>query len=93
MSQICNSCIKNNKYLYTSYIIENIDIDEVDEMFEKYINIHNKKFVFYYIDCQFQIKFKNNIFAKIEINQHLNTDYINIKNYLLFYIDSCRYGN
>ena len=93
MSQICNSCIKNNKYLYTKYIIENINIDEVDDIFDKYINIHNQKFVFYYIDCQFQIKFKDNVFAKIEINQHFNTDYINIRNYLLFYIDSCRYGN
>ena len=93
MSQICDSCLKNNKYLYTSYIIENIDIDEVDEMFDKYNNIHNQKFVFYYIDCQFEIKFKDIIFAKIEINQHFNTDYINIKNYLLFYIDSCEYGN
>ena len=93
MTQICNSCLKNNKCLYTSYIIENIDIDEVDDIFDKYINIHNQKFVFYYIDCQFQIKFKDNIFAKIEINQHFNTDYINIKNYLFFYIDSCRYGN
>ena len=27
------------------------------------------------------------------MNQHFNTDYINIKNYLIFYIDSCRYGN
>ena len=93
MTQICNSCLKNNKLLYTTYIIENIDIDEIDEMFDKYINIQNKKFVFYYIDCLFQIKFKNNNFAKIEINQHFNTDYINIKNYLLFYIDSCVYGN
>ena len=93
MTLICNSCIKNNKCLYTSYIIENIDIDEVDEVFDKYIDIHNKNIVFYYIDCQFQIKFKNSIFAKIEINQHFNTDYINIKNYLLFYIDSCIYGN
>ena len=49
--------------------------------------------IFYYIDRQFQIKFKDNVFAKIEINQHFNTDYINIKNYLLFSIDSCRYGN
>ena len=55
MTQICNSCIKNNKCLYTSYIIENIDIDEVDDIFDKYINIHNENFVFYYIDCQFQI--------------------------------------
>ena len=93
MSQICNSCLENNKYLYTNYIIENIDIDEVDEMFDKYIKYHNQKLVFYYIDCRFQIKFKSNIFAKIEINQHSNTDYINIKNYLIFYKDSCRYGN
>ena len=93
MTQICNRCIKNNKCLYIRYKIENIDVDEVDDIFDKYINIHNQKFVFYCIDCQFQIEFKNNIFAKIEINQHFNTDYINIKNYLIFYIDSCRYGN
>ena len=35
MTQICNSCIKNNRCLYTSYIIENIDIDEIDDMFDK----------------------------------------------------------
>ena len=93
MTQICNSCLKSNKYLYTKYIIENIDLDEVDAIFDKYINIHNQKVIFYYIDCQFEIKFKDNVFAKKEINQHFNTDYINIKKYLLFYIDSCRYGN
>ena len=79
MTQICISCIKYNKCLYTSYIIENIDIDEVDKIFDKYIDIHNQKFVFYYIDCRFQIKFKDNFFAKIEINNHFNSDYINIK--------------
>ena len=63
MTQICNICLKNNKYLYTSYIIENIDIDEVDEMFDKNINIHNQKLVFYYVDCQFQIKFKKKYFC------------------------------
>ena len=74
MTQIINLC------LYTSYTIENIHIDEVDD-----INIHKQNFVFYSIDCQFEKEFKNNIFAKIEINQHFNSDYINI--------DSCRYGN
>ena len=93
MTNFCYKCIKNNKYLYTKYKIENIDIDEVDEIFDKYIKIHNQKFVFYYIDCQFEIKFKDNVFAKIEINQHFNTEYINIKKYLIFYIVSCRYGN
>ena len=93
MTQICNKCIKNNKLLYTTYIIENIDIDEIDDIFYKYINIHNRKFIFYYINCQFEIEFKDNIFAKIGINNHYNTDYIKIKSYLLFYIDSCEYRN
>ena len=43
----------------------------------------------YFIDCEFEILFENNYTANIEINYHYNTDYINIKNYLLFYIDSC----
>ena len=38
------------------------------------------------------MQFDNNYTAKIEINYHYNTDYINIKNYLLFYIDSCESG-
>ena len=84
---------KKNKLLFTSYIFENIDIDEIDDIFYKYINIHNQKFIFYYIDCQFEIEFKDNVFAKIEINNHYNTEYIKIKSYLLFYIDSCEYGN
>ena len=46
MTQICKSCLKNSKCLYTSYIIESIDIDEVDEMFDKYINIHNQNLYF-----------------------------------------------
>ena len=85
--------LKKTKCLNTSYVIENIDIDEIDDIFDKNINIHNQKLVFYDIDCQFQIKFKDIFFAKIEINQHFNTDYINIKCYSLFYLDSCRYGN
>ena len=92
MTQICNSCMKNKKCLYTKYIFNKINIDDIDHTFEKYLNIHNQKFVFYYINCQFVIHFKNIIFATIQINNHLNTDCINIRNYLLFYIDSCRYG-
>ena len=34
----------------------------------------------------------NNHTANIEINYHYNTDCINIKSYLLFYIDSCESG-
>ena len=93
MTNFCYKCSKNDKLLYTKYIFNNRNIDDIDHIFEKYINIHNQKFVFFYINCQFIIQFKNNIFATIEFNNHVNSDYINIKSYLLFYIDSWEYGN
>ena len=78
--------------IYTKYIIKNVNIDEFDKIFNYYIITHNKKFDFYYIDCEFEIQFDNNYTRNIEINYQYNTDYINIKSYLLFYIDSCEYG-
>ena len=91
MTHLCNNCTKNNKCLYTKYIIKNINIDEVDVKLEQYINNLNKKFDFYYFDCEFGIEFNNNYLANIEVNYHYYTDYNNIKSYLLFYIDSCEY--
>ena len=89
MTQLCYHCNKNDKCFYTKYIINNVKIKEFDKIFNYYIFNHNKKFDFYYIDCEFVILFENNYTANIEINYHYNTDYINIKSYLLFYIDSC----
>ena len=89
MTYLCYHCNKNDKCFYTKYIIYNVKINEFDKIFIYYISTHNKKFDFYYIDCEFEILFKNNYTANIEIIYHYNTDYINIKSYLLFYIDSC----
>ena len=89
MAHLCYHCNKNDKCLYTKYIINNVKINEFDKIFIYYISTHNKKFDFYYIDCEFEILFDNNYTANIEINYHYNTDYINIKSYLLFYFDSC----
>ena len=89
MIHLCYHCNKNDKCFYTKYIIINVKINEFDKIFNYYNITHNKKFDFYYIDCQFEILFENNYTANIEINYHYNTDYINIKSYLLFYIDSC----
>ena len=75
--------------LYTKYTV---NIDEFDKIFNYYIITHNKKFDFYYIDCEFEIQFDNNFTANIEIIYHYNTDYINIKSYLSFYIDNCESG-
>ena len=91
MINFCTLCSskENDKCFYTKYNINNVNIDEFDKIFNDYIITHNKKFDIYYIDCEFGIQFDNNYTANIEINYHYNTDYINIKSSLLFYIDSC----
>ena len=71
---------KDNKNLSLKYIINNVNIDEFDKIFNNYTISNNKKFDFYYINCEFEIK-TDNYLANIEINFHHNTDYINIKNY------------
>ena len=43
----------------------------------------------YFISCVIQIKFNNNIIANLEINNHYNTDYFNIENYLSGYLECC----
>ena len=94
MIRLCKLCYseKNDKSSYTKYTINNVKIDEFDKIFIYYITTHKKKLDFYYIDCEFGIQFDNNYTANIEIIYHYNTDYINIKSYLLFYIDSCESG-
>ena len=47
MTNFFYKCSKNDKFLYTKYIFNNINIDDIDHIFEKYINIHNQKFVFF----------------------------------------------
>ena len=89
MTHLCYNCNRSDKCFYTKYTINNVKINEFDKIFNYYISTHNKKFDFYYIDCEFDILFYNNYTANIEINYHYNTDYINIKSYFLFYIDSC----
>ena len=65
-----------NLYHNDIFIINNINIDEFDEVFN-----------FYYINCEIETLFDNNYTANIEINYHYNTDYINIENYVLLYIN------
>ena len=81
----CIDCLlnKDNKNLYMKYLINNVDINEFDKIFNNYIISHNKKLDLYYINCEFEIE-TDNYLANIEINFHHNTDYINIKNYLFF---------
>ena len=87
MIHFCRLCYskKNDKCFYTKYTINNVNIDEFDKIFNDYIITHNKKFDYYYIDCEFEIQFDNNYTANIEIKYHYNTDYINIKLIIILY--------
>ena len=83
-----SSLFKNdNKFIYIKYIINKVDINIFGKLFNDYITNHNKKVDFYYINCEFQIAIDNRL-LNIEINFHHNTDYINLKCYLLFYTES-----
>ena len=67
----------NKRYdrgIYYKYKINNIDLNNINIIFDYYINIHNEKFIFYFIKCIFQIQFDNNIITNLEINNHYNTD-------------------
>ena len=75
---------RNDRGLYYDYIVKNINLKDVDKIFDYYISIHNKKFNVYFINCEIQIQY-NNIITNIEINNHNSKDYINIGKYLKSY--------
>ena len=83
-----SSLVKDdNKFIYMRYIINKVNSNNFDKIFDNYIINHNKKFDFYYINCEFRIE-TNNRSVDIEINFHHITDYINLKSYLFFYTGS-----
>ena len=85
----------NRRYdrgLYYKYTINNINLNNINKLFDYFITIHNEKFDMYFINCVIQIKFNNNIIANLEINNHYNTDYVNIENYLSLYLKSCEHA-
>ena len=88
-----SSLVKNdNKFIYARYIINKVNINNFEKIFINHITNHNKKFDFYYINCEFQIETGDRL-LNIEINFHHNTDYINLKSYLYFYTESHRIKN
>ena len=68
-----------NAYIKCILLLIIIILDDVNKTLDDYISTHSKKFDFYFINCEF----------KIEVKNHYNTAYINIKSYFSFYIDSC----
>ena len=56
---------KNDKNLYRTYTINNINLDEVNKILNDYISTHNKKIDFHFINCEFVIEFVNSFIANI----------------------------
>ena len=80
---------RNDRGFYYKYTINNVNLNNINKLLDYYITIHNEKIDMYFFKCVIQIKFNNNIIANLEINNHYNTDYINIENYLSLYLNSC----
>ena len=82
----------NKRYdrgLYYKYTINNINLNNINKIFDYYITIHNEKFDMSFINIVIQIRFNNNIIVNLEINNHNITDYVNIENYLSGYLKCC----
>ncbi len=77
--------------LYYKYIINDVNLNNINKIFDYYINIHNNKFDRYFISCIIQIKFNNNTIVNLEIINCYNSGYINIENYLSIYLKSCEH--
>ena len=83
----------DNKFIYKKNIFNKVNINNFDRNFNNHITNHNKKFDFYYINCSFELLIDQNRLLNIEINYHHNTDYINLRCYLYFYIKSHKIKN
>ena len=82
---------KYDRGLYYKYIINDVNLDNINKIFDNYINIHNNKFEKYFISCIIQIRFNNNTIVNLEINNCYNSGYINLENYLSIYLKSCEH--
>ena len=90
MNYLASFSSTHDRSLSYKYTINNINLNNINKIFDYYISIENEKFNFYFIKSIFQIQFNNIVIANIEINNHYNSDYINIENYLSLYLNSCQ---
>ena len=60
----------NKRYdraLSYKYTINDVNLDNIIEVFDYYINIHNNNIDYYFINCLIQINFNNNTIINMEI--------------------------
>ena len=68
--------------MYYNYKIDNIDLNNINKIFDYYISIHDEKFNMYFINCIIQINYNENILGKLEINNRYNCDRVSILGYI-----------
>ena len=98
LCEVCDrSIIENedeyNKYITTSrkeigktlcdeYTINNINLDEIERIFNDYISYKNKNFIFVFFRCEITLQLDNDFTENIKTMYLNNKDIANIKNQL-----------
>ena len=78
---------KVDKSIYKKYVINNINLDEVDKRLKDYVSTHYKKFDIYFIYCEFKTQFDNNSTRDLKTDCVHNIEIENIKQCLLYCIE------
>ena len=84
---IATSHKENDKSSYTKYTFNYVKLDEFDKILNDYISHHIKKFDLYFFKLIIGLKLNNDFTQSIETNYCSNIDIINMKSFLLYYID------
>ena len=82
LCEVCDRSIIENQSEYSNYLatlrnrndtssnkknnVNNVNLDEVNKIINDYISIHNKKFEFYFMNCEFVKEFHYNFIANIQ---------------------------
>ena len=78
---------KDDKSIYKKYVINNINLDEVDKLLKDYVSTHNKEFDNYFIYYEYKIHFDNNSTIDLKTDYVHNTEIDKISQCLLYYIE------
>ena len=78
---------KDDKSIYKKYVINNINLDEVDKISKEYFSTHNKKFNIYFIYCEFKIQFDKNYTRNLSTACVHNIEFEKIFQSLIYYIE------
>ena len=73
--------------LHNKHIILTPNFFDIDKKLNDYTIEHIKKLNFYLINCEFKIELNNNFQPHIKREYIYNTDFINMKRDLLYWID------